>query len=200
MNLAGDAEVDLRTFGCPNQTCLQRWLNGTGLVGESIGENTNTAPLTAGGVLLPAHNHQQWICHVEGNYAGNYKEIIRVTTAQTLGYTATAGGKDNVTNTNMMPSASSAAGANVMILRVRKRATRNEYDRSGDVSHGSKKQAGKVSVGHAMRKELYTSIIEDMPEMNSQDLYSMVLEHAAREMTPAPQKCNKKCCELSNSN
>jgi transposase-like protein len=70
---------------------------------------------------------------------------------------------------------------------------------TGDVSPGSKKQAGKVSVGLAMRKELYTSIIEDMPEMNSQDIYSMVLERAARETTPAPKKRNKKRhCESSD--
>ena len=68
------------------------------------------------------------------------------------------------------------------------------------ISPGSKKQASKVSVGLAMCKELYTSIIEDMPEMNSQDLYSMVLECAARETTPAPKKHNKKkCCKSSNS-
>jgi hypothetical protein len=59
----------------------------------------------------------------------------------------------------------------------------------------------KVGVGLAMHKELYTSIIEDMPEMNSQDLYSMALEHAARETTPAPKKHNKKQrCEFSDSN
>ncbi len=52
-----------------------------------------------------------------------------------------------------------------------------------------------------MRKELYRSIIEDMPEMNSQDLYSMVLERAARKTTPAPKKRNKKKhCESSDSN
>jgi hypothetical protein len=52
-----------------------------------------------------------------------------------------------------------------------------------------------------MHKELYTSIIEDMPEMNSWDLSSMALEHAAREITPAPKKGNKKKrCKSSSSN
>jgi hypothetical protein len=84
---------------------------------------------------------------------------------------------------------------------VRKRATCNEFDMTGDVSPGSKKQAGKVKVGLAMRKELYSSIIEDMPEMNSQDLYSMVLERAAREIMLTPNKRNKKKrCKSSNSN
>jgi hypothetical protein len=72
VNLAGDAEVDLRTFGCPNQARLQGRLTSTGLVGESIGANANTAPLVTGGFLLPAHTHQQWIC--------NYEEITGATT------------------------------------------------------------------------------------------------------------------------
>jgi hypothetical protein len=90
------------------------WLTDTGLVGESIRANANNAPLTAGGDLLPAHNHQQWICHVEENYGGNYKDMIRVATVQPLGSIATAGGKENVTNTNMTTSAYSTAGAKMI--------------------------------------------------------------------------------------
>ncbi len=144
---AGDAEVDLRTFGCPNQAGLWGQLTGTGLVGESIGANASTAPLTAGRDLLPDHNHQQWICNVEENYGGNYEEIIRVSTTQSLGSIATTEGKVNFTNTNMMTSAPSAVVANYLIPSMRKRAAHNEFDWSGDVSPGSKKQAGKVSVG-----------------------------------------------------
>ncbi len=62
--------------------------------------------------------------------------MIRVATALSLESIATAGGKENVTNTNMMTSTSSAAGAYDLILRVRKRATHNEFDQSGDVSPG----------------------------------------------------------------
>jgi hypothetical protein len=137
-------------------------------------------------------NHQQWICNVEENFGGNYKEMIRVATAQSLGSIATAGGKENSTDTNMMASASSAAGSHDLILRVRKRENCNEFDWSGDVSPGSKKRASKVSVGLALHKELYTSIVEDMPEMNFLNQYSMALECAVRERTPAPKKCNKK--------
>ncbi len=135
MNLAGNAEVDLRIFGSPNQACLWERLTGTGLVGESIAAKANTAPLTAGGDLMSVCNHQQWICNVKENFGGNYEEMIRVATAQSLGSIATAGGKENSTNTNMMPSASSAVGSHDLILRVRKRAPRNEFDCSGDVSH-----------------------------------------------------------------
>ncbi len=87
---------------------------------------------------MPAGNHQQWISDVEKNFGGDYKEMIRVTIAQALGSIATAGGKENVTNTNMMTSASSAAGSHDLILKACKRATHNEFDQSGDVSPGSR--------------------------------------------------------------
>jgi hypothetical protein len=104
---------------------------------------------------------------VEENYRGDYEEMVRVATALSLVSIATTGGKENVTNTNMMNSAASAAGTNDLILKMRKRATCNEFDWSGDVSLGLEKLAGKVSVGLAMRKKLYTSIMENMHEMNS---------------------------------